>query len=308
MTYTYIASTAYSGSTLLATLLAAHPAVATVGGVSSTRRQGHMATFQCSCGRLIGECPFWLKVAHGMRQRGYDDFRLDDFGVGFDSEAGRAGRLLVGSLGFGPLENLRDAVAGAWPAHRQRMRAIARRSEAIANLVLELTGATVFVDTSKERMRARYLLRELDVDLRVIHLVRDPRGVVDSVLRRDRADGDAAAAARRWARTHGAILRALDHLPYDRRLLVRYEDLCANPRAELDRIDRFLGLDPTLVGKPTVPGPGGQHILGNKRRLAGIGEIRLDERWRLNLDGAQLAAIVAATTPVMRRLFSGASQ
>jgi hypothetical protein len=305
LTYLYIASTAYSGSTLLATLLASHPAVATVGGVSSARRHDHMDGFQCSCGRVIGECPFWRQVVFAMRQRGYDDFRLDDFRVGFDRDAGPASRMLVGSLGFGPLEDARDAIAAAWPAHRRRMRAIAGRSEAVARLVLEITGAHVFVDTSKERMRARYLLPNLEMDGRAIHLVRDPRGVVDSVLRRGRADGDAAAAARRWARTHGAILRALDHLPYDRRLLVRYEDLCLDPRAELDRVYRFLGLDPSAASEPTVPGPGGQHVLGNKRRLTGIGEIRLDERWRSNLDGDQLQAIAAGTTSLMRRLFAG---
>lgn len=306
----FIASTAYSGSTLLSALLAMHPAIATVSDVSGTRRSRSMDTFRCSCGERMAACPFWLAVREAMLRRGVHSFDLADFRLGFDY-AGRTvrGRLLTGSLGRRWLERARDRLAAGWPGHERRMRAIGVRNRAFAEAVLEVTGRRVFVDASKERLRARHLARYLGAPVRVIHLVRDVRGVVGSTIRHGKRPRDGPAGiARDWRSTHESILRDLAALPADRRTRVRYEDLCRDPDGTLRGLFRFCGVDPeagptgTAAGAPTTP-----HLLGNRVRLSGLGAIHLDERWRDELDERALGAIASAAGPT-NAAFYGATE
>jgi hypothetical protein len=300
--YALVASSSYSGSTLLAMLLNGHPDIAAVGETSTARREARMETFQCSCGLLMRECPFWADVLERMHRAGHPDFRLANFELGFDpSRRTLGGRLLYGSLRLTAVERVRDWIGARLPAHRNRMSAIGTRNRDFAGAILDATGARVVVDTSKERMRARDLRHWLGMDLRVIHLVRDPRGVVYSSVRRGRDGGDARAAAVRWAKVNAAILNAVAGLPADRRLVVRYEALCADPDAVLRRIARFLDLDPDGF-TPQAEGEARPHVLGNRTRLVPVTEIRLDETWRTVLTDEQLREIDRAARGTERRI------
>jgi Sulfotransferase family len=300
--YALVASASYSGSTLLAMLLNGHPDIAAVGETSTARRETRMSTFQCSCGLLMEQCPFWVDVAERMHRVGHPDFRLANFELGFDPPRRTfGGRLLYGSLRLAPIEQARDWIAARLPAHRARMTGIGRRNRDFAHAILDSTGARVVVDTSKERMRARDLRHWLGMDLRVIHLVRDPRGVVYSSVRRGRDGGDERAAAVRWAKVNDAILNASAALPPERRLVVRYEALCADPEAVLRRIVRFLGLDPGGLWPSTESAPR-PHVLGNRTRLIPVTEIRLDETWRTELSDEQLRRTSRASLATERRI------
>ena len=72
----------------------------------------------------------------------------------------------------------------------------------------------------------------------------------------------------------------------ERRLRVRYEDLCEDPEREFGRICGLLGLEP-------LPGPydllaSDHHIIGNRMRLSSSSEVVLDERWRSILSSHEI--------------------
>ena len=137
-TYVFLASSAYSGSTLLSFLLGAHPQIATVSAASGGRRQARIETYRCSCGRLMRECPFWLAIRQAMRDRGYGDFGLEHFGLGFDTRPGtRLERLRTGSLRWSWLEGARDAALGLLTSHATQMEAVGRRNADFAASVLQ---------------------------------------------------------------------------------------------------------------------------------------------------------------------------
>lgn len=300
--YVVIASNAYSGSTLLSYLLGEHPEIATVSDVSGTRRANRMTDFQCSCRRLMRECPFWLEVQSRMRSRGFASFQLGDFGLGFDySPSPLRNRIRTGSLRWGGIEDGRDAVFGLWPADARAMAELGRRNRAFAEVIMEISEASVFVDASKERLRPRYLQRYLGMDLRVIHLIRDARGVVYSTRRRQRKAGlSVGAIARHWTNTNHAIQRSLRRLPPTASTLVRYEDLCVDPKSTLRRLEAFCGVDPTAAYSGEAPQ---QHLLGNQIRLNPISEIRLDERWRETLTPAETAHIRASAGDLLSQFY-----
>lgn len=91
-------------------------------------------------------------------------------------------------------------------------------------------------------------LLELFPDARILHVVRDPRDVCSSLLAAGRdwgshwAPRSAYEAANRWNRYVEAA-RGIRPRGDDRSLEVRYEDLHADPAAELGRMLDWLGLE-----------------------------------------------------------------
>jgi hypothetical protein len=298
--YAFLASSPYSGSTLLSFLLASHPRVATISDVSGRRRAGQIDTFRCSCGRLMQSCPFWSDLRERAADRGFGELDLADFRLGFDTaQRGPMAAIQARSLRWPVAERLRDRMLAPLGV-ASAMRDVGVRSWALANAVLDLTQADVFVDASKERLRIRYLERYLPVRPRVIHLVRDVRGVVESTVRRGKRDDPIAKIAREWARTNASIEQQLRELPADRQLRIRYEDLCRDVTGTLRLAFAFMGVDPEAELQPIGQE---QHMLGNQMRLSAPTDVRLDERWRTALPTDEAGAILRAAQPIFGQLY-----
>lgn len=282
-----IQTSAFSGATLLARLLGAHPQIATVGEMDGLIAREDPQTYLCSCGEKIRECSFWRAVQREMEARGHT-FDIAHFDTTFAVGGPRLlQRLRSRSLGHRRLDAIRDTLLGEWPSEQGRIRALVDRNEAFIAAVLAVTGKQVFVDTSKDRLRLRMLRRYGRYDVRAIHLVRDVRGVVASRLRRG-APIDAQEAARQWYKLHQKLQRSIELLPPDKRMRVRYEDLCRDMPGTLSMLSRFCGVDPS-VATPDLQAP--QHIVGNAMRLRQLGAINCDERWRSILTSDQLRTI-----------------
>jgi len=78
---------------------------------------------------------------------------------------------------------------------------------------------------------------------KVLHAVRDGRAVALSLSDRDGLDPAFGLAL--WAVYASRAERALEALPDDRKLTLRYEDLTANPVPVLERLFSFAGLQPS---------------------------------------------------------------
>jgi LPS sulfotransferase NodH len=90
-------------------------------------------------------------------------------------------------------------------------------------------------------------------DALFIHIHRDPRDVVASILSMDwRSSDSAAALARECRRTYRRQARFGRELGPHRYLTVRYEDLVAEPEAVLGRVCEFLGesFEPAMLSYP----------------------------------------------------------
>jgi hypothetical protein len=298
--YLFLASSPYSGSTLMSYLLAAHPRIATVSDVSGTRRSAQMDSFECSCGVRMLDCPFWIELRDHAQRRGLRDLDLADFQLGFDHQgAGPLAKARARSLRWSRLETMRDVAL--MPFAGRAMRRIGERNWAFANTLLDVQDADVFVDASKERLRIRNLRRYLPTRLRVLHLVRDVRGVVDSTMRRAKVHGGAEQIARVWGRTNDSILRQLDELPPSEWCRVRYEDLCQDVSGVMSKVYRFCGVDDRM---PLRPVGAGVHLLGNRMRLDAPRSIRLDERWRSNLTAETQEAVVRTAGKAFRVVYA----
>lgn len=130
-------------------------------------------------------------------------------------------------------------------------------------LVPPPSGATVWVEKTPRHLRVvPHLLEAFGEQTRVVGLVRDPRGVLASQVRRwgrIRTVADARAFARRWAAAD-ALTRHFE-AAHPAFLAIRYEDLVADPRPVMQRVARHLGI--AFTEGLVQPTRGGRSWSGN---------------------------------------------
>src|SRR5262249_17647859 len=187
-----------------------------------------------------------------------------------------------------------------------------------------IAGASVVVDSSKAIPYLYLLGLGADLDLRVVHLVRDARGVAHSW---DRAKPAPDRVGVQYMRTRGLGLSVffwsvsnvgaeLFGGPRARYLRVRYEDFARRPRATIERI-LDMAMAPQSAGpagagarRPALPFVG-EHavklrathsIKGNPDRLqTGALDIRLDDRWSTEMAPRARRVVTALAWPLLAR-------
>jgi UDP-N-acetylglucosamine transferase subunit ALG13 len=298
VTLLFIGGWGRSGSTLLGRMLGQLPGFV-LGGELRQLWARAAEDGDCGCGRSFRTCDFWRAV--GERAFGGWD-RVD----------------------LGRLQKLRSSVDRPWTLPvllsatnsgsrrtREYVDALGRVYRAIA----EVGGARVVIDTSKIPTHALLARKVPNLDLRVIHLVRDSRGVALSWQKhasRPQASGaqpmpryGPMAAGGRYVlynlQTH--LLGALGR-PY---VLSRYEDLVANPSAELGRILRAVVPEADAEALPFLDDSRvhlevDHTVDGNPMRFAtGAATLNLDEAWRDELARTDRFLVSAVTAPLLVR-------
>jgi hypothetical protein len=286
----YIVAASYSGSTLLAMLLGAHADGCTVGEMRAPD-VGDPDEYFCSCGAKIKECSFWARVSAAMATRGINEFDITNASLSIHDTDNAYIRRLLDPLPRGPvLEAARDIALGLSPKWKTHLRNIQSRNAALVEVLQEVTGAHVVVDSSKIAVHLKYLLRSPSLKIKAIHLLRDGRAVTTSMLghglKRETRAKTIEAAASSWRGNNESAERLLTRLPSSQWLQIRYEDLCREPAPMLERLCDFLGMDRDRVVLDFRSKQ--QHVLGNDMRLKSTSEIRLDERWRTQLSKEDL--------------------
>jgi Sulfotransferase family len=299
----YLGGLGRSGTTLIERLLAELPGACSVGEIVHMWQRGVAEQERCGCGEPFGQCPFWAQVGQaafgGWGQ--LDVSRVSELRGAVDRSR-HIPRLAGATLPVGLRRDL-DEYTGYY----------LRLYTAIG----QVSGCPVVVDSSKHPSLAFCLRSRPELDLRVIHVVRDSRAVAyswtkqvarpDSAAPTFMATYSPAAAAGQWNAQNGAVqLLARRGVAT---LRVRYEDLVAAPEETLTSMARFAGLP---VGPPDLRFLGqeagarfarlraGHSASGNPMRFT-TGEIaiRPDESWRTQMPAAQRRAVTALTLPLL---------
>jgi hypothetical protein len=298
----YLGGLGRSGSTLIERLIGQLPGVCPVGELVHLWERGIVAGERCGCGEPFGQCPFWQQVGKAAFA-GWDQV---------DVSRVAALRSRVDRNRFIPALARRDVR----PGRRRELDEYSLYYARLYAAVAEVSGCELVVDSSKHPSLAHCLRWQADVDLRVLHLVRDSRAVAYSwsrQVRRPDTDNESymtkyspAVAAGQWnaqnaafhllARLGGPVMR------------LRYEDFTAAPEATMRRIAGFAGL-PAQDTFPFLGGDGvsswahlglAHSVSGNPMRFAtGQIPIRADERWRTGMPAAQRQAVTALTFPLL---------
>jgi len=288
-----------SGTTLVNTVLGSTPGFFAAGEVRFLWERGLIEGRRCGCGEPLAACPVWGPVLEKVAaERG----ELDPAAlVAEDASVMRTRHL--------PL------MLGARVAGDRVMRRLEHLPAALGSVyhaVQEVTGADVIVDTSKPPSFG-YVLDHLDsIDLRVLHVVRDPRAVAYSWRRTKRLDDGGQRtemlklapwqSALQWDLWNGAAGWLWGRS--DRYLRLRYEDLADDPAAAIEQIAAFTGVDlaPPFTGAREVATATVHTVAGNADRMrSGPLTIRLDDAWTTELPARSRGLVTGLTLPLLAR-------
>jgi len=273
--YVYILGLAHSGSTLLSFLLNAHPAIVSVGEVQFIHPliplRWQVKQDYCSCGQSIYNCSFWNRALAGMAARGFGLDAPDFFGQ-FSHFQGQS---LSSRIRLRFKESLQNKIL------KPNFVTAQTKLAAFTESVLDVTGKSILLDSSKTPAHAQLLQQNPALNVRFLNLYRDARGVLYS-WRKHMPEVSLPILVLMWHYREEIRKHMLRKLSADRVLDVKYEDLCTSPKVTLSRIFEFLNVaenDVTSGYKSTAE----HHILGNSMRRSLDETIRLDEAWRVAL-------------------------
>lgn len=298
-TVLYIGGWGRSGSTLLECVLAEADNTVALGEVVHLWERGLGADELCACGEPFSRCPLWTEI--GARAfGGWDNVDLQR--MLFLADAVDRQRRMPQSARRRPPAGFRALVV-EYADHFRRIYAAAA----------EITGARVVIDSSKEIPTALALSHVDDLDLRVLHIVRDARGVAYSwskvVARPESTAGDAMP---RFSPVRSTVfwlsgnltVQALRHrgVPVAR---MRYEDLVADASGSVERAWTELGLpgraDVPMTSPTSIDLSATHSVAGNPMRFrTGPTELKRDDAWRTSLTARDRRIVTAMSWPVLK--------
>ncbi|MGH8878650.1 MAG: sulfotransferase family protein [Stackebrandtia sp.] len=297
----FIGGLGRSGTTLLERLLGQLPGALPLGEVAHVWERDVREDESCACGSAFSACEFWQRIG-GAAFGGWDTVDLDRIAALRDTvDRTRHIPALASRRLKGPQQELVEEYADFY----RRLYAAAAAD----------ARASVVIDSSKHASLAYCLRWCPGIDLRVLHVVRDARGVAYSwtkeVTRPESADGDqmtrysATRAALLWNAQNAAFsLLRRRGIPVRR---VRYEKLMTDPRGVVSRLAEWARI-PVEDSQLRYIGDGyadlgpSHSAAGNPMRFT-VGRVPLsyDDAWTRDLSPARRRLVSTLTRPLLSK-------
>ncbi len=299
----FVAGAGRSGSTLLDRLLGSVAGACSVGELRQIWWLGLDENEFCGCGSPFQDCPFWGDV---MREA------FGGFG-GVDGEAAWAGQSsLLKARNAVYLTSRRLPGGGGIREEQARW---TERALRLYRAIATVSGGAAIIDSSKNPMYGLLLAGLPDVDLRVIHLVRDSRAVAYSWAQRLKPHPlkGGEPVFKLTSHTRSAVWWDVANaytelaIPLRRRpfIRIRYEDLARVPARVVERLARFADLPAVAPqsGDATTFDLQAHHTIGGNpmRFEQGAIKVRSDEEWRTALGPGPRRLVTALTLPLLAK-------
>ncbi len=303
----YIAGSGRSGSTILDNILGQIEGFFPVGEFVYVWKR-LVNDGACSCGARFRECEVWKPVL--KRAFGGPD-AVDARTMARVQSKSTRPRHIPLMLAKGGEKLLRSR----WTEEYRD--ALGRFYREISNV----TGSRVVVDSSKLPLYGRVLGEVPGVERYVVHLVRDPRAVAYSWMRKKQSTPHGRGLAympqhrpvessMEWDLCNVAAEEFWGRSP-ERYLMLRYEDFVREPRSAVERILSLVGEKPLslpFVSERGVELRGPNHNIGGNpsRFRTGVVELRPDTEWTRRMKDGDRRLVTALTLPFLARFGYGA--
>jgi hypothetical protein len=284
-----------SGSTLLDRVLGhCSESFFSGGEIRHIWREGYGENRLCGCGRPFRDCEFWTSVSRRA------------FGGMYELNVSR-------------LLETKDRVDRWWLIPKLASRSPGLRFAAdlggyqhhlrrLYDGIIDESGCDVIIDSTKDPSHGFVLSTMADVELHVVHLVRDSRAVAHSWLRQKYNPGSGSDMNRYSLLKTGLEWNAINTLVSGLRrratgyTVVHYEDLVADPRTHLARVLDTIGESGELPVDGRLDLEEDHTVAGNPIRFRrGETQLRLDDEWREAMPPASKLAMTSLTLPTLAR-------
>lgn len=273
----YISSWGRSGSTILDTVLGQASNVVSVGEIVRLWDYGVLSGGTCSCRKPFTECEVWSQILANL--------------------AHELTHPLATRLVAQRDQLVRSHKLWSIPKLQAEFLATPTFADHLADLYATIareTGATLIVDSSKHPAYGVLLSALPSIDLRVVHLVRNPKAVAYSWKRKKITIDTGKPFKMRSALETGTYWNmwnwGIAHWGKSigaKPLLVRYEDFVRNPRQTLQAIAQFAAapsLENVVDANGRIALQARHVVIGNPIKAGGeVITLREDREWENNL-------------------------
>jgi hypothetical protein len=242
--------------------------------------------FRCGCGKNLKECPFWKPIITDLSDR--IDIKNN---ISLFRDSWRGGKVIR-------IKDLFEIFFG-WPRfNRKRLKYFCEDNKLFFSVVgkgLEgIKDADYLVDNSKDPYRLFWLIKCSYFDIKVIHIMKDPRAFVYSISETDVnffvRFKKTIRMSLRYIIENFLIEKVSSKLPAECTLVLRYEDLVVNQPQSLKKICDWLNINYHIneVDLNNVK----NHVFGPNTIK---GKILLDDKWKTNLSKFNKFLVVLIT-------------
>lgn len=298
----YVVGSGRSGSTLLDRMLGQATDVIAVGELVQLWTPGELDKLVCGCGEPVRTCALWSAVA----DRAFGGWESEDFQLAVEL------RSIITRHRYLPLQLLPGDVFG----FGRRAQVLGRIAERTYDAISEVSGCAVVVDSSKEVAFAYVAAQAMPSRLRLVHLVRNGRGVAYSWTKSVPKPelGNPNARLPRYKPIRMAVRWVIYNLLVDplrmrgiQTLAMRYESLVEDPKEALGRVLTMTALPPDgsrldFVDGSTVHLTPSHTVAGNPMRFRqGAVTLRIDEAWRTGMSRRDKILATVIMSPLLLR-------
>lgn len=298
----YLTGYGRSGSTLLDIALGSHPRIFGAGELTALARHVWDNGEYCACGAQVRNCEFWQPIVESW----LGDTGDQDQEQVLHDIADRQ-RRLEGLVSWRRLAGRR--LVPWFAGHLEQVGALF--SGIAAQLGIE---DPIIVDSSKLPGRGFVLAATPGVELFVIHLVRDARGVawslskshsrsIEAGVQHDLHPKPATYVALRWSFVNLAAELLRLCVGRGRSMRLRYEDFVADPAAALKDIASMCGAEWSEAADNAARNPldPTHQVAGSRHRTCKALQIRADEEWRSQMPEGTFRLVTVLSASLLWR-------
>jgi hypothetical protein len=296
----YLTGFWFSGATILGRSLKSSEEAIYVGEIRDFWTKGLKKNEKCSCGENFESCSFWTKVteeynksvpADDIERVSKDLFELEKTANYFKL------RKYLKDNDDGKFRNLLDTYL--------------KHTEALYEAISKVSGKNIIVDSSRLPGRLLALSRSGRIEIFPIYMIRDPRGVINSLIKKDfRNFGEIRNSIIKhilsWNIKNLLSLDSLKKLNSNDTMYLSYTKFTRNPSPILERIKEKLSCslnyenDDGKVSLFLEPG----HVFTGNRSRHDTGKISIAEdlKWKKELSLANKILVSFTSLPLLKYL------
>lgn len=297
----YILGEGRSGSTLVERILGQHTNIFAAGELRHIWERSFNENQLCSCGIEFKKCDIWQEVLENFKIKNIDTNKL----IHAQEKIGRIRH-------FFTLKSIKKN--NAYTDNPYLMEIINTYYE-LYSAILKTTKQQYVLDASKHPIFAYLLSMHPKIDLTLLHLVRDVRGVAYSW--RKKKIRPEITTHQEFMPRYSAAYTAInwDIVNYignymkkeiDSYTLLRYEDIIQHPKVEVRNIFKLLQLadetESIFIDETTVFLNQNHTVSGNPMRFKiGPVNLALDEEWKIKMTNIDKSITNILSFPFLKK-------
>lgn len=295
----YIGGAGRSGSTIVDMILGNIPGFFSLGEIIDFWEHAETEDMLCGCGELIEACPFWKPVIHQLK---YNHKRSFNEASNLKTKFDRTRYL--------PFHGIKQIT------YKKNYYAYLEHILDLYQTIDEFAGNKIVVDSSKTPAHLYFLSQIPSVDIRVLHLIRDPRAVAFSW--KNNVKRDLAYKTRnsrmdqrsnintifRWSMENYFV--ELIGRTQSNYTVMKYEDFTYSPKSQLKSAMNNLGFpisssDLDFVKKDSLNLHKTHSIGGNPMRFKKVNSIHYDASWKTEMSSTLINFLALIAFPLIIR-------